>query len=68
MFKAHGKDRRTVSSRSSKAMMVSAVSCNADEWEKGIQDGGAEVEDGETGEKDEKEGAWSGETVVKGVC
>ena len=35
MFKAHGKDRQTVSSRSIKAMMLSAVSCNADEWREG---------------------------------
>lgn len=32
VFKAHGKDRQTVSSPSSKAMMLSAVSYNTDEW------------------------------------
>lgn len=60
MFKAHGKDRQTVSSCSSKAMMLSAVSCNTDEWREGNggwRDGNGGWRDGgDSGEKSIQQG------------
>lgn len=60
VFKAHGKDRQTVSSRSSKAMMLSAVSCNTDEWRErngGWRDAtGGWRDGGDSGEKSIQQG------------
>lgn len=62
VFKAHGKDRQTVSSPSSKAMMLSAVSYNTDEWREvsgGWRDGSGGWKEGsirwrDSGERSEK--------------
>lgn len=54
MFKAYGKDRQTVSSCSSKAMMLSAVSCNTDEW----REGNRGRRNGSIGWREQQEEEW----------